>query len=427
MRTSIKAILLFLFFMPFSFGNILDDAKLDCDEILANKSYLFSQNFNFKTIDLNDTDFKCSSSLLNLKEVENLLDAAIKVRSENRSCVGKIADINLNNFKFVLLKAGIAPEIYAKTIAEPSEYEQELERNRAFFRYWGHQSLSNFLLFKSFNKNYNEALEPMVKHYVSSFKMDEGSAIYYATKVANEFIRFAISIQKEGYASATLDISEIQKRVSDPKFSTYDMNELVYSGKISKQSLQSGFYTALLYDKDINTLKEFIRMGVNLNDGYENSLFFALANLKNVEFLFQNGADVNYANLLGQTPLFKALSLNDKELFSLLVKNGADINRRTIDINTKLAYVSNLGEVLPSYIKPCDFEHTSRTIFMEAARAADVEILKFLVSAGVDLDATDDAGFNAYDYAVMGKKDTNLDYLKSIGLKSNLTNQKDDR
>ena len=56
-----------------------------------------------------------------------------------------------------------------------------------------------------------------------------------------------------------------------------------------------------------------------------------------------------------------------------------------------------------------------------------MEILKFLVSAGVDLDATDDAGFNAYDYAVMGKKDTNLDYLKSIGLKSNLTNQKDDR
>lgn len=422
MGFAIKAILLFLFFVPLAFGSILDDGRLDCDEILANKLRVFSANFNIEAAGLTAIDFRCSSSLLNLKHIENLLDTSTKIRSESRSCVGKIADINLNNFKFMLLKAGIEPDIYAQTLLESEEYEKELEQNRAFFRYWGHQTLSNFLLFRVFNKNYNEALGPTVKHYMSSFRMDEGSAIYYATKIVNEFLKFAIAIQKEDFATSMLDISEVQKRVSDPKFSKNDINEFIYSGKISKDSLQKAFETALLYDKSIDILKEFIQIGVDINSGYESPLFFALNNLKSVELLLKNGADVNYSNLLGQTPLFKAVGLNDLNLVKLLVEHGADVSKRTIDINTKLAYASNLGEVLPSYIKPCDFEHTSRTIFMEAARKSDVEILKFLISVGVDLNAVDDAGFNAFDYAIMGKKEANLQYLKALGLKSNFDN-----
>lgn len=417
-----RFVALFFIFVSSVFGTILNDGKLDCDEILANKTKLFSNGFDFKTANISNVDFECSSSLLGVKSVKNLLNTTLKIRSENRSCVGKIADINLNNFKFTLLKAGVAPEIYAKTILPPEEYETELEQSRAFFRYWGHQSLSNFLLFREFNKSYNEALEPLVKHYMSSFRMDHGSAIYYATKAVNEFLNFAVALKRDDFAKSSLDISDAQKRVSDPRFSKYEVNELIYSGKISKDSLQNAFNTALLYEKDLEILKEFLQTGVNLNEGYESSIFFALKNLKNVQFLLENGADINYSNLIGQTPLFKAVGLNDIELVKLLVRNGANVNSRTIDVNTKLAYVSNLGEVLPSHIKLCDFEHTSRTILMEAASSSDVEIVKFLIAIGVDLNAVDDTGFNAVDYAVLGKQAANVEYLKSLGLKSNFEN-----
>ncbi|MFL1706297.1 ankyrin repeat domain-containing protein [Campylobacter sp. MOP7] len=418
-----KILWLLFLFACIGFAGIYDDSKLDCDEILANKTQIFSPNFNPNNPDLNSIDYGCANSLLNIPAVNELMDLAVKIRSESRLCVGIIAEKNLNKFKFTLLKAGISPEMYAKSLDEPLIYEAIQERDRAYLRYWGHQSISNFLLFKEFNKTYNLALDPLVKHYTNNFTMDEGSAIYYATKVANEFLKFAVNSKERQNDATRLDISEIDKRVIDPKFSKYEINELIYSGKISKELLQSAFYTALLYEKNEEILSEFIKIGAELNLGYENSLFFSLKNLNNAKFLLKNGADVNYKNLLGQTPLFMAVRLNDFEAVKFLVENRADINAKTIDLNTKLAYISNLGEAVPSYIKLCDFEHTSRTIFMEAAANSDVEILEFLVENGVDTDAIDDAGFNAFDYARMGKKDINLQYLNSIGLSSNLENR----
>lgn len=418
-----KILWLLFFSACLGFAGIYDDSKLDCDEILANKNQIFSSNFNPNRADLNQIDYGCANSLLTIPAVNKLLDLAVKIRSESRLCVGIIAEKNLNAFKFTLLKAGMAPEIYAKSLEMPEAYEVRQEQDRAYLRYWGHQSISNFLLFKEFNKNYNQALDPLVKHYTSNFTMDEGSAIYYATKVANEFLKFAVNSNERQNDLTRLDISEIDKRVIDPKFSKYEINELIYAGKISKELLQSAFHTALLYEKNEEILSEFVKIGAELNSGYENSLFFSLKNLSNAKFLLKNGAQVDYANLLGQTPLFMAVRLNDFEAVKFLVENNADVNAKTIDLNTKLAYISNLGEVVPSYIKLCDFEHTSRTIFMEAAANSDVEILEFLVENGTDINAIDDAGFNALDYARMGKKDINLQYLNSIGLSSNLENR----
>lgn len=418
-----KILWLLCFCVYLGFAGIYDDSKLDCDEILANKAQIFNSNFNPNKPELNQIDYGCANSLLTIPAVDKLLELAVKIRSESRLCVGNIADKNLNAFKFTLLKAGIVPEIYAKDLEEPLIYEETQEKNRAYLRYLGHQSIYNFLLFKAFNKGYNEALEPLVRHYKSNFIMDEGSAIYYATKVANEFLKFAVNSKERQNDAARLDISEIDKRVIDPKFSKYLINEMIYEGKISKELLQNAFNTALLYEKSEEILSEFIKVGAELNLGYENSLFFSLKNLNNAKFLLKNGAQVNYANLLGQTPLFAAVRLNDFEAVKFLVENGANVNACTIDLNTKLAYISNLGEVVPSYVRLCDFEHTSRTIFMEAALNSDTKILEFLVEKGVDTEAIDDAGFNALDYAVMGKKDINSQYLNSIGLSPNFKNR----
>ncbi|MDO5046300.1 ankyrin repeat domain-containing protein [Campylobacter sp.] len=418
-----KIIQLLFLSLSLGFAGIYDDLKLDCDEILANKTQIFSPTFNPNKAGLEQIDYKCSNSLLNIPIVNQLLELAVKIRSESRLCVGNIADKNLNAFKFTLLKAGIWPEIYAKTLEFPEIYEKNQERNRAYFRYWGHQSISNFLLFKTFNKSYNEALDPLVKHYTSNFTMDEGSAIYYATKVANEFLKFAVNHEERQREGSRFDISDVDKRVMDTKFSKYDFNEMIYSGKISKELLQSSFNTALLYEKSEEILDEFIKIGVDLNSGYENSMFFALKNLDSLKFLLKNGANINYSNLLGQTPLFMAVRINDIKAVKFLIENKADVNARTIDLNTKLVYISNLGEMMPSYIKLCDFEHTSRTVLMEAALNGDVEILELLVENGADINAIDDAGFNALDYARMGKKDINSQYLKTIGLSSNLENR----
>ena len=393
-------------FLSFSFVF----ASFSCDDALPDKQRFFLQNLTFS----GEFEPNCKDSILGIKEAQILLSAAQNIRAESLACVGNLATKNLNEFKFRILKASYAPEIYAKELESPDEYEKLVAQNRARLRYWGHQSLSNFTVFKDFNKDYNTALEPLVNYYKSNFKIDEGSAIYYASKVANEFLKFAAATLQNG------DMDEFTRKVSDPTFTKYGINEAIYSGAVSQSSLQNAFNAALLYEKSEDVIREFLRAGVNLNYGFESSLFFALKNLNNVKLLVSSGADVNYANLLGITPLFKAVQLNDINLVKFLLENGALVNKRLIDVSTKLAYSSNLSVQLPSFVKLCDFDAASKSVLMSAAGAADVEILQLLVDNGADVQAVDDNGLNALDYAIIGKKEINAQYLRAMGLESNL-------
>ena len=201
-------------------------ADFSCDDALTEKQRFFSQNLTFS----GEFEPNCNDSILGLKEAQILLSAAQKIRAESLACVGNLATKNLNEFKFKILKASYAPEIYAKELESPDEYEKLVAQNRARLRYWGHQSLSNFTVFKDFNKDYNAALEPLVNYYKSNFKIDEGSAIYYASKVANEFLKFATATLQNG------DMDEFVRKVSDPTFTKYGINEAIYSGAVSQNS-----------------------------------------------------------------------------------------------------------------------------------------------------------------------------------------------
>ena len=71
-------------------------------------------------------------------------------------------------------------------------------------------------------------------------------------------------------------------------------------------------------------------------------------------------------------------------------------------------------------MKLCDFDGASKSVLMSAAGAADVEILQLLVDNGADVQAIDDMGLNALVYAIIGKKEINAQYLRVLGLESNL-------
>ena len=95
-------------------------------------------------------------------------------------------------------------------------------------------------------------------------------------------------------------------------------------------------------------------------------------------------------------------------------------SKQKADRSTKLAYSANLSVQLPSFVKLCDFDGASKSVLMSAAGAADVEILQLLIDNGADVQAVDDNGLNALDYAIIAKKEINAQYLRAMGLESNL-------
>ncbi|MBR8464030.1 ankyrin repeat domain-containing protein [Campylobacter sp. faydin G-24] len=383
-------------------------------ESLSDKSAFKTQPKNFA--DISEELFSCDKSILNLNEIKELLKLAKIIRGENPNCVGSgVYDENFNKFRWGILKAGYAPEIYKNTLAKPDVAEAQKDAQMTYFRYWGNLYLYNFLKHKQFLKAYNEAQTPLVKFYESR-GIDAGSAAYYATSVVNEFLSFAVG--KEYTQKSRGKMSEIQQILSDKNLNLNYLISLLYNKNYTQFELTNMLNTALLNEQRVDVLNEILKRGADINIGDETPLFYALKNIKNVEFLIKQGANVNHKNLFGKTALFYAVEFKDESLIRLLLEYGADTNATYIDTNTKNAML-NMGDQR-FYENTCALEHTGRSVFMHAAAHADASILALLVSAMVDINLIDEIGFNAMDYAIINGNNNAIEYLKTLGLEPNL-------
>ena len=400
-----KKVAFFLFFSSFLFVNL---HALECSDLAKKESFKTTPN---ELAYVNEGLFYCDGSLLNLKEVKELFDASVAVRSESQSCVGEgVYRENLNKFRWILLKASFAPDLYAKELEKPEVAEAQKDAQMEYFRYWANESLFNFLKSKNFLNAYMNAQTPLVKFY-ESLGLDTASAAYYATSVVNEFLSFSV-----GKNVNKAKILTTEQKMMAQKMSFDELANLLYSKNFTTAELTELLNIALLNDKSKEMIAEIIRRGADINLGDETPLFFALKNIENVKLLLKNRADVNHKNFFGKSALFYAVQFDDRALCELLLKSGANANESYIDENTKMNMI-NFGQAQVE--DTCGLEHTNRSVFMHAAAHATPEILKLLIDSGADINAADDAGFNALDYAMKEQNEKTIKFLENLGLRPN--------
>lgn len=392
------------------FGLKLFALEFNCEYISENKNTFF-KDINPTTMqDFSQIDLNCAFSLKNNQITHKLYEIANEIRGSNSACMGAEYFSDLRKFDFKLLKISLDPNSYKNDLDDALKLENKFEKLKAYFRFWAYQSIGNYKLFKDFWKEYNKAINPLTDYFQENFKLDKASSIYYASNALNEFLNWSV-----GETKIFKDISEFSKFVANSNNSLEQIREYIYTHKLSALELNNAFKVALLNNKEVRVIEEFLRLGVKVNEGYESALFFALGSYDNVKFLLENGALVDYKNAFGKTALFYAVEYNNLEVAKLLIENGANINQKYINDSEKLS-ISGIGNNTPYYITLCALEHTSKNIFMHAANYADVNMLKLLVSSGVKIDESDDLGFNALDFAIIAKKEDNVKYLKSLGL-----------
>lgn len=393
------------FFSVCLFANL---HALECEDLAKKESFKTTPK---ELAYVNEGLFYCDGSLLNLKEVKELFDASVAVRSESQSCVGEgVYRENLNKFRWVLLKASFTPDIYAKELEKPEVAEAQKDAQMEYFRYWANEGLFNFLKYKKFSEAYKNAQTPLVKFY-EGLGLDTASAAYYATSVVNEFLSFSV-----GKNVNKAKILTPEQKMMAQKISQDELANLLYSKNFTTAELTELLNVALLNEKSKEMITEIIRRGADINLGDETPLFFALKNIENVKLLLKNRADVNHKNFFGKSALFYAVQFDDRALCELLLKSGANANESYIDENTKMNMI-NFGQAQVE--DTCGLEHTNRSVFMHAAAHATPEILKLLIDSGADINATDDAGFNALDYALKEQNEKTIKFLENLGLKPN--------
>ncbi|EOH9773896.1 ankyrin repeat domain-containing protein [Campylobacter jejuni] len=359
------------------FASLMASDAINCDNIKNNKT-LLNKSSNLDYLNIASS---CKESLKNQDFTKKLYAISNEIRGSNSSCNGVAYLPKLQQFDFLLLKIAIDPIAYQKTLDTPENLEKKYDILKSYFRYWAYQSIGNFRLYKAFWQEYNNAIEPLEKYFESNFNFDKGSNIYYTSNALNEFLNWAV-----GETKIYKDISPLAKIMSNKNYSVSYIQDFIFSNNPSQDDLTIALQAALLNQREKEILELLIRFGARIDEGYESAIFYALENYENTNFLIQNGANVN---------------------------------QKYINNNEKLALSANIGSNTPYFITFCALEHTSKNVLMHAAAYGNVEILKLLISKGANLNAVDDLGFNALDFALAAGKKENADYLKSLGLKAN--------
>ncbi|ECO9986381.1 hypothetical protein FX612_05780 [Campylobacter coli] len=392
------------------FASLMASDAINCDNIKNNKT-LLNESSNLDYLNIASS---CKESLKNQDFTKKLYAISNEIRGSNSSCNGVAYLPKLQQFDFLLLKIAIDPIAYQKTLDTPENLEKKYDILKSYFRYWAYQSIGNFRLYKAFWQEYNNAIEPLEKYFESNFNFDKGSNIYYTSNALNEFLNWAV-----GETKIYKDISPLAKVLSNKKHSITYIQDFIYTNNLNRDELTIGLQAALLNQRNKDILNLLIRLGARIDEGYENALFYALENYDNTKFLLELGLNVNSANTFGKTPLFYAIEFKRKDIVSLLLEYGTDVNKKYINNNEKLALSANIGGNTPYFITFCALEHTSKNVLMHAAAYGDVEILKMLVAKGADINEIDDLGFNALDFALAANQKDNANYLQSLGLKPN--------
>ncbi|MCC8277782.1 ankyrin repeat domain-containing protein [Campylobacter sp. VicNov18] len=399
-----------LFILLCCFASLIANDAIKGNETTNDKTF-FDNNLNTEDCNANT---KCKESLKNQDFIKELYRISNKIRGDNSSCNGISYLSKLQEFDKLLLQIFKNPLAYQKGLNTTKNLEKKYNILKSYFRYWAYQSIGNFRLYKAFWQEYKQAKKPLEKYFEKKFNFDENKSIYYTKNALNEFLNWAV-----GQTKIYKDITPLAKIVANQNHSLSYIQDFIFANNPTQDELTIALQAALLNQRSQDILELLIHFGAKIDEGYKSAIFYALENYENTNFLIQKGADVNQVNAFGKSPLFYAIEFNHTDIIQLLLQNGANVNQRYINNNEKLALSANIGSNTPYFITFCALDHSSKSVLMHAATYGDVSILKLLLSKGADLNATDDLGFNALDFALAANKKENANYLKSLGLKAN--------
>ena len=399
-----KKINLFIFFLLLSLNSLF---ALNCDDIKKDPNSYFANMIANPKDDFEyiNSDFECENSLLNLEFLKPLYKLSKEIRNDSIDCIGNAAIINEKKFQEKLAFIGISPKVYENGLDKTKE-NLDLKK----LELWAHKGIKNFTLFNKFKDELNSATANLSEFFKKDF--DENYAKIIAENAINEYINFAFDNHKKN-----LQFSELDKLLHKEKIKADEIKEFAFSRDFSEFELTQGLNTALLHNKNTQILKILIDRGANLNYGDENSIFFAINSVENIKFLIANGADINYKNSFGLTPIFYVVEKNDPELLKFFIYNGAKLNVKLISNTEKMAFISNNYE---PYQDLCAFNEPSKTLLMHAVQYSDKNITEMLVKNGANEFGIDDLGLNALDYAIFNDNNETIEYLKNLGLKENI-------
>jgi hypothetical protein len=324
-------------------------------------------------------------------------------------CQGNAYDQSMD-YGLNVARASFAPRLLLRQAKAEAAPEQSIDQTLTYFAAWSRQSLSNFRRYRAFFSEYDKALPRLAEYYRRKFRLPEATARAAAQQALSILVDRAAG---DFPSSKQIEAPPRLVQLSIDRKSTLAglRAALATTPAPGQEQIDQALKVALLYGKPRPYLSLLVERLGTLNAGDESAIFFALENPANVRFLLEHGAEVDYANGFGKTPLFYAVELGDRRLVELLLDHGADVNHPYKSAAELGPAVNSLGLQCreQSYIS-----NSKRTPLMHAAQHGDVKMLALLLQRGARLEDVDQRGASALDYA--SRRPANAAFLRSLGM-----------
>jgi len=406
------------------------DNRLTCEEMRRFPEIAFSGG-----IDLGsgfgspiEVDYQCPESMSQQKFMLRLIALAEQVRGDTgpQVCTGSIVHAQWRYYLFTLAEAGFSPRMLVQDRvpfrthidwnsfkdAEGSDNDKQVIR---YFKQWSERSLFNLALYSKFTSEFDRVLPTLAKHYEVSFGMPKRDAQIAARSALMLVVqRAAGGFPQRELKEESILIQAVRDSRSEYKDIRRKLNDAEGNPNLySEDEIYNALIVALSNNRSlkiVSALAEALSPETlrHLGEAKEPLLSFAIGSQQNLEYLLSKKVPVNAANGFGKSALFYAIAASKHQAVEVLLGSGADVNH---------AYKS-AKELRPDDDK-CVYpglSHTRRTPLMHAAQHSDIQMIAMLLKAGARLEAIDDLGYNALDYAALRTNKDNKTYLKSLGL-----------
>jgi uncharacterized protein YecT (DUF1311 family) len=412
--------------------NALDpyaDKNLTCQEMRLRPRRVFTG-----AIDLGsghgspiEVDYSCPDSLSSRAFMQKLLGLAERIRSQDapQVCTGSIIHAQWRYYHFRLAQAGIAPRtlqawaLKADTADWTTFLQQDPSGTATYFRQWSEQSHHNQAMYAEFVGEFNKAAAQLVSLYSTQYNLSADEASAASLQALNDVVqRTAGSSPKAEMREEFTLLALLRGGVS----TAARVREA--SAGLGVAYIEPALRVALIHNQPVEVIAALLdrlggvevlkpedrqASGLQAPEVREEPLLsLAIGRDANLAYLLQKKVPVDTANDFGKTALFYAIGAGRHSAVDLLLRHKANVNHT----------YKSAKELRPSddeCIYP-GLRHTRRSPLMHAAQNSDVRMLQILLQTGARLDARDDLGYNAHDYALMGKNTDNARYLASLGL-----------
>ncbi|MBI4964781.1 MAG: ankyrin repeat domain-containing protein [Desulfomonile tiedjei] len=256
-----------------------------------------------------------------------------------------------------------------------SSYFRYDHRMKRFLEDWSFLEVWNRREYQTFLQHIDPAVAALEKYYVSAFGLAREEGKKAAQRVIEEVIA-AWLLVPHGY-DPERDLYELRRPPLNRPIFDRDQEALKEALRKEKERSPDGSrdknqpnYSDASSLFSIDRKRPDIEISLALHEAVEWE--------EGMRLLLEAEADPNAGNGFGKTPLMTAAHMNRPDTVRLLLSQGADPNRKTVEMK--------------SWTGDSPIRRTARTPLMYAAENAGTEVMKLLLDAGASSDERDSNG-----------------------------------